>query len=95
MLVDHDRTGGLECRVAQKPAAGLLQHFGSHGADALRHGGEAEIGAVGNQRGQQRPNAARPVDTDLHPGVRIRLRTQLAIDNISARENRRAFRRPR
>ena len=40
--------------LAQEPAAGILQLFGGDGIDALRHGGEAEIGAVGDEGGEQR-----------------------------------------
>ena len=54
MVIDQDRVRRLECRFAQEPAAGILQLFGGDGIDALRHGGEAEIGAVGDQGGKQR-----------------------------------------
>jgi hypothetical protein len=54
-MVDQDRVGRLERRLAQEPAAGVLQLLGGDGIDALRHGGQAEVGAVGDQAGQQRP----------------------------------------
>ena len=55
MVIDQDRVGRLERGVAQEPSAGVLQGLGRERVDALAHGGEAEIGAVRDQRGEQRP----------------------------------------
>ena len=54
MVIDQDRVGRLQRRLAQEPAAGVLQRFGGDGVDALAHGGKAEIGAMGDQGGEQR-----------------------------------------
>jgi hypothetical protein len=53
-MVDQDGVGRLDCGLAQEPSAGVLQDVGSERVDALAHGGQAEVGAVGDQGGQQR-----------------------------------------
>ena len=66
MVVDQDGVGCLECRLAQEPAAGVLQALGGDGIDALCHGGKTEIGAGGNQgceQGAVRITAARFIAT--------------------------------
>ena len=54
VVIDEDGVGCREGFIAQKPSAGVLQHFRREVVDALAHRSEAEIGAVGNQRGEQR-----------------------------------------
>ena len=53
MVIDQDGVGGLDRGVAQEPAAGVLQSLGRERVDALAHSGEAEIGAVRDQSGEQ------------------------------------------
>ena len=53
VVVDHDRVRGLDGGWPQEPAAGVLQGIGGERVDALAHGGEAEVGAVGDQGGKQ------------------------------------------
>ena len=48
VMVDQHRAGRLERRLAQEPAADILEPIGGDGIDALGHGGQAEIGAVGD-----------------------------------------------
>ena len=55
MVIDQDGVGRLERGVAQEPSAGVLQRLGGERVDALAHGGEAEIGAMRDQGGEQRP----------------------------------------
>ena len=63
VVVDQDRVGRLERGLAHEPAADVLQRLGGDAVDTLGHGGKAEIGAVGDQGGEQRairsPFAAR------------------------------------
>ena len=55
MIIDQDRVGRLQRRLAQEPPAGVLQQrLGGDRVDALAHGGKAKIGAVGDQGGEQR-----------------------------------------
>jgi len=53
VVIDQDGGGRLERGRAQEPAAGVLQGIGGQRVDALTHGGEAEVGAVGDQGGEQ------------------------------------------
>ena len=55
MVIDQDGVGRLERGLAQEPPAGVLQRRCSEAVDALAHGGEAEVGAVRDQGGEQRP----------------------------------------
>ena len=54
MIIDQDRVGGLERRLAHEPAIDVLELLGGELVDALAHGGEAKIGAVGDHDGEQR-----------------------------------------
>ena len=55
VVIDQDGVGRLERGVAQEPPAGVLQRRSGEAVDALAHGGEAEVGAVRDQSGEQRP----------------------------------------
>src|SRR5271157_3203591 len=54
MVIDKDGVGGLEGGVAQEPTAGVLQGFGGDAIDTLAHRGEAKVGPMGDQGGEQR-----------------------------------------
>src|SRR4051794_28844538 len=53
MVIDQNGVGRFDRGVAQEPSAGVLQGLGGERVDALAHGGEAEIGAVRDQGGEQ------------------------------------------
>src|SRR3954452_3772634 len=59
VVIDQDSVGRLERGVAQEPSAGVLQRFSGKGIDALAHGGEAKIGAVGDQSSERCGSAPR------------------------------------
>ena len=52
MVIDQDGVGRLEGFLAQEPSAGVLQCLGFHCIEALAHGRETEIGAVGDDGGE-------------------------------------------
>ena len=54
VMVHQDGVGRFDGGLAQEPSAGILQGVGGERVDALAHGGQAEVDAVGNQGGQQR-----------------------------------------
>jgi hypothetical protein len=53
MVIDQNGVGRFDRGVAQEPSAGVLQGLGRERVHALAHGGEAEIGAVRDQGGEQ------------------------------------------
>ena len=55
MVIDQDGVGRLDRGVTQEPSAGVLQRLRREGIDALAHGGQAEVRAVRDHRGEQRP----------------------------------------
>ena len=54
-VLDNLSIGCLHGGFAHQPVRGLLEVGGRQVLDAVAHGGQAEVGAVGDQGGQQRP----------------------------------------
>jgi hypothetical protein len=54
LIFDDLGIGGLQCRIAHQPAGSMLEVSCRQPLDAAAHGGQPEIGAVGDQGGEQR-----------------------------------------
>jgi hypothetical protein len=52
MKVDHRGIGGLQRRLGQEEAADVLQHVGGDALGAVTHCGDAQVGAMGDERCQ-------------------------------------------
>ena len=55
LMLDDLGVGGFQCRVAHQPAGDMLEIGCGQPLDTAAHGGEPEVGAVGDQGGEQRP----------------------------------------
>ena len=53
VMLDDLGIGGLQGGVAHQPAGGQLEIRGGQVLDAVAHGGQAEVGAVGDQGGEE------------------------------------------
>jgi len=54
-MLDDLGIGGLQCRIAYQPAGGMLEIGGGQRFDTVAHGGQSEVGTVGDQGGEQCP----------------------------------------
>ena len=54
LIFDDLGIGGLQCRLTHQPAGSMLEVGRRQPLDAAAHGGQPEIGAVGDQGGEQR-----------------------------------------